>query len=243
MIKGVFFDLGGTLYSYRDIPRVTISLLYQANEKLSMSASPEDIKKSYQEATVQIANAYSDKIYYLHEDLFKDIFMLFCRLLGGKLTREALAWYIKAHREAVTNCLILKKDALTTLRTLKEKGLYLSIVSNIDNDMLRPILKKNQLHDYINHAISSEDSNSCKPHSQIFKDAVQLSDLELSSILFVGDSPEHDINGATSIGLKTALISDGGMPPPLQSGKAGIPPDFTINHLSDLIGIVENDTH
>jgi len=243
MIKAVFFDLGGTLYSYSDVPHVTTPLLHQANERLGTEATAEHIKKSYQTATVQIASIYSDKPYYLHEDLFKDIFTLFCKLLRGKLTRETLTWYINAHREAVTDCLTLKKDALKTLRTLQEKGLYLSIVSNIDNDMLGPIFKNDRLHEYLDHAISSEDAQSCKPEKKIFQDAVKLSGLESDSILFVGDSPEHDINGAASIGLKTALISDGGMPPPLQAGKARIAPDFTINHLSDLIVLVEKENN
>ena len=211
MIKAVFFDLGGTLYSYSDVPRVTTPLLHQANERLGTEATAEHIKKSYQTATVQIASIYSDKPYYLHEDL--------------------------------TDCLTLKKDALKTLRTLQEKGLYLSIVSNIDNDMLGPIFKNDRLHEYLDHAISSEDAQSCKPEKKIFQDAVKLSGWESDSIGFVGDSPEHDMNGAASIGLKTALISDGGMPPPLQAGKARIAPDFTINHLSDLIVIVEKENN
>ena len=66
MIKGIFFDLGGTLCSYKDVPRVTIPLLNQAKEKLDIVATAEDIKKFYQEASFQIAQAYSEKSYYLH---------------------------------------------------------------------------------------------------------------------------------------------------------------------------------
>ena len=243
MIKGIFFDLGGTLCSYKDVPRVTIPLLNQAKEKLDVKATAEDIKKFYQEATIEIAKVYSEKTYYLHENLFKDIFILFCKLLGGELTKETLTWYISAHREAVTTCLTLKENALETLHALQGKGLYLSIVSNIDNDMLEPILKNEGLHEYINHAISSEDVKSCKPDAKIFEEAMRLSGLAADTILFVGDSPEHDINGATNVGLKTVLISDNGMPPPLQAGKARVAPSFTINHLSDLIVIVEKENN
>ena len=72
---------------------------------------------------------------------------------------------------------------------------------------------------------------------------MRLSGLAADTILFVGDSPEHDINGATNVGLKTVLISDNGMPPPLQAGKARVAPSFTINHLSDLIVIVEKENN
>ena len=39
-----------------------------------------------------------------------------------------------------------------------------------------------------------------------------------AEVLFVGDSPEHDIAGARPLGMRTALIVDEGIEPPGQRG-------------------------
>ena len=62
--------------------------------------------------------------------------------------------------------------------------------------------------------------------------------LRAEQVLFVGDSPEHDIAGAAALGMRTALIIDEGMPPPLQSGKQAIDAHHTIRSLAELPALV-----
>ena len=78
----------------------------------------------------------------------------------------------------------------------------------------------------------------CKPDQKIFRHALELANLSEKEVLFVGDSPEHDIAGASRLGMVTVLITDGGMPPPLQSGVRKVTPDFTITELSDILGVI-----
>ena len=59
-------------------------------------------------------------------------------------------------------------------------------------------------------------------------------------MIFVGDSPEHDIIGAKSAGMRTAQITDGNMTPPLQSSEVRAAPDYHISSLSELIKITDN---
>ena len=73
----------------------------------------------------------------------------------------------------------------------------------------------------------------------IFFDCTQTkSGLDVGDILFVGDSPEHDILGGYSAGMRTALIVEPGMSPPLQSGRETVDPDHQIDELSDLLQIL-----
>ena len=238
MIKGVFFDLGGTLYTYKNVPTATAPLLHKALEKVGVVASKDQVKNAYLEATNLTIKEYSCKSYYLHESFFLAVFKSFIELLGGIEKGELNNWYIHSHRKCIVDCLELKTDCISLLKTLKNMGVYVSIVSNIDQDMLEPLIARDQLSKYLNHWTSSEKVRSCKPDQKIFRHALELANLREKEVLFVGDSPEHDILGASRLGMLTALITDGGMPPPLQSGVKNVTPDFTIKELNDILEVI-----
>jgi 2-haloalkanoic acid dehalogenase type II len=233
-MKGIFFDLGGTLYSYRNVPRATAPLLIEAVERLGLMTEFEDVKRAYNRAAIDTTAAYARKPYYLHRDFFRDTFMRFAELVGGEPDDSVHAWYHEAHRTAIIDCLVLKEDCIDTLSHLKEQGLYLSIVSNIDDEMLQPLVAREGLDGFFDHWMSSETARSCKPDRRFFDVALDKSGLDPGSVLFVGDSPEHDVIGAKAAGMKAALIIDGGMEPPLQTGRDTVTPDHTIHNLSEL---------
>ena len=232
-IQGIFFDLGGTLFSYRNVPRSHGELLGAAAERLGL-ADARAIKKAYGTAIAALSAEYAEKPYYLHRDLFRDAFQRCVELVGASASPALLDWYIEAHRESVFGCLEIKPDCIATLGELRQRGLYQCIVSNIDDDMLEPLVAREGLHDYLDHWTSSEAARSCKPHRAFFELCLRKSGLRAGEVLFVGDSPEHDIAGAAALGMRTALIIDEGMPPPLQSGKAAAEAHHTIHSLGEL---------
>ena len=238
-MQGVFFDLGGTLFSYRNVPRATVPLLMEAVTRFGIARSSTQIKDAYAQASRDLAIAYADKAYYLHRDFFQDTFTRFAHLLDAPQNADVHAWYHEAHRVAMVECLVLKEDCQSTLASLLERGLYLSVVSNIDDDMLDPLIAREGLDRYFNHWTSSEAAQSCKPDRRFFEVALARSGLAAADVLFVGDSPEHDIAGANAVGMRTALIVDGGMPPPLQSGRDVVGPDYTIATLAELTKLVD----
>ena len=150
-MRGMFFDLGGTLFSYRNVPRATVPLLLEAVQRLRIDRSPAQIKQAYADAGRDMTLAYADKAYYLHRDFFQDTFARFVSLLDTPAAAEVEDWYDAAHRVAITDCLVLKDDCHSTLAHLKERGLYLSVVSNIDDDMLEPLIARAGLDRYLDH--------------------------------------------------------------------------------------------
>ena len=237
-MHGIFFDLGGTLFSYRNVPRATVPLLIEAVARLGVERTPDQIKDAYAQASRDLTLAYADKVYYLHRDFFYDTFMRFTSLLAAPHDLRVHDWYHEAHRVAIVDCLVLKDDCHATLAALKARGLYLSVVSNIDDDMLDPLIEREGLARYLDHWTSSEAAQSCKPDRRFFEFALARAGLAAAAVLFVGDSPEHDIAGASDAGMRTALITDGGLPPPLQSGRDVVSPDHTISRLAELPDIV-----
>mgnify|MGYP000860930190 CR=1 FL=1 len=91
---------------------------------------------------------------------------------------------------------------------------------------------------FLDHWTSSEAAQSCKPDRRFFEVALERSGLAAGEVLFVGDSPEHDIIGANAVGMRTALILDGGLPPPLQTGRINVSADHNIATLAELKDIL-----
>lgn len=237
MFKGIFFDLGGTLVSYHQVDLIHAPLLLEAAARIGANDA-RAVKRAYAQAVQDTTLDYAPKDYYLHRDFFLDSFARCFALLDTPVQPEINHWYLHEHLQRVRDCLELKADCHATLAQLKALGLYLSIVSNIDDDMLDHIVARDGLHEYLNHWTSSETAQSCKPHRQFFELCLEKSGLAAHEVLFVGDSPEHDIDGAAGVGMKTALIVNEGSEPPLQSGRARAAPDYVIHSLTELLDLV-----
>ncbi|MEM7466889.1 MAG: HAD family hydrolase [Pseudomonadota bacterium] len=237
-IAGVFFDLGGTLFSYSNVTMTNVPLLLESARNMGATCEDREIKKAYALASKEITDTYADRAFYLHKDLFGDIYLRFLAMLDLKYDDAVHASYRTRQQTAIINCLEIKNDCIATLAALKKHGLYLSIASNIDDAMLDPLVEREGLADYFDHCISSEMAGACKPHENFFDYCLQKSGLNASQVLFVGDSPEHDIIGADRAGMKTALIFDGDNPPPMQTGRASAQADHEIHHLSEILGLL-----
>ncbi len=240
MVKGVFFDLGGTLFHYEGANRGIGSALMRAMTQLG-AESTEHIGRAYGRANQEVAKEYAELDYYLHSDLFEETFRRAVRHLDLTFDDEVYGVFRDIQHRTIVEGLSLKEDCLATLEALKDEGLYLSIVSNIDEDMLQPLVARESLQDFLNHWTSSEAAQSCKPHERFFRLSLDLSGLQPSEVLFVGDSPEHDVTGAQAIGMQTALVRNGGLTAPLQSGKETREPDHTIDMLSELVALVRTE--
>jgi FMN phosphatase YigB (HAD superfamily) len=143
-------------------------------------------------------------------------------------------------RDAVVDHLPIRSDCLETLATLKARGVYLAIVSNIDDDYLDPLVKKHGLDEVLDHWTSSEEARSCKPDVGIYRYALKKAGLGVSETLFVGDSLQHDIAGASAAGMRSARIIEEGVDTPLTSGlEITAQPDYEISELAELLGLVE----
>lgn len=98
------------------------------------------------------------------------------------------------------------------LNSLKELGFITCIVSNADNQFLRPAIKKNCWE--FDHIISSEDTRSYKPNSTIFEKALDTCKLAANEVIHIGDSWTCDILGAQAMGLDTLWINRSQRPQP-----------------------------
>ncbi len=91
-------------------------------------------------------------------------------------------------------------DVVRTLEKLRGSGCTLGVVSNAEV-CLRRILEENQLTDYFDTIIISEEVGVEKPDGRIFHEALDRLNSEPERCVHVGDIVEADVNGARSVGI------------------------------------------
>jgi 2-haloalkanoic acid dehalogenase type II len=223
-VAAVFFDFGGTLFSYRRVGGGTGRLIGDAVARLRIEAEPARIGLAYRDATRDAYRALQARPYYLHRDLFEDTWRRFAIGLGVAPDPDWTRWLVERQREIVTESFELREDCIATLGALRGAGLHVAIVSNIDDDYLEPMVERAGLADLLDDWTSSEEASSCKPHEAIYRYACAKASCAPEDVLFVGDSPEQDIAGARSVGMTTALIREPEAAPPGSGvGPAGEP--------------------
>jgi putative hydrolase of the HAD superfamily len=233
-IRAVFFDLGGTLFSNRQIPQACMPVLEAASDRLGVEGGLQTLGRAFVESTQATNATYVDRPYYLHRDLFLDTARRMLDALGLDPSDEFGDWFYRSQRAVVTTQMLLREDCLETLTALRSRGLQLSIVSNIDDDYLEPMMENLGLIPYFDHWTSSESARSCKPDPGIFENAMEKADCAPDEVLFVGDSRVHDIQGSRRVGIRSALLAEGGFSH-LDDPDLEVEPDHVIKSLSELL--------
>jgi HAD superfamily hydrolase (TIGR01662 family) len=100
----------------------------------------------------------------------------------------------------------LRDGVPETLAELRSRGLYLAIVSNIDQEQLEHLAGLGQLEERFDDLLSSEAAGSCKPDGGIFEKALRRADCAASEALYVGDTVRQDIEGANRMGIPSVLL-------------------------------------
>jgi len=234
--RAMFFDLGGTLFSNRDIPIISIPVLQEAARRLGADDELAPVGAAYVKATQRANEIYMNEPFYMHRDLFLDTYRYFAEGLGTSASPEFIEWIYEAQREVMITRIRLREDCVDTLQGLRARGLTLAIVSNIDDDYLHPMIESLGLAPLFDHWSSSHEAESCKPDPVIFEYALQKAGCSADEVIFVGDSQLHDIKGAQAVGMTSVLIREKGGRSPLDVEDAS--PDHVIGSLSELVGLV-----
>lgn len=233
--KAVFFDFGGTLYSYRNKGLGLRDVLSALMDKLGASPSVDEVRRAFRAASGDAYAAHLPLDYYLHRDLFEDTYRRFAETITGKTPEPSLLrWCHEQQCARVIANFELREDCVSTLRALRAAGLHVGIVSNIDDDYLLPMIDRVGLDQWLDAWTSSEQAQSCKPHRGIFEQALAKADCGPEESLFVGDALEADVAGANPLGMTTVFLREEGVPEPPPEGPQ---PAKVIESLSELLPI------
>ncbi len=234
-IRAVLFDFGGTLYDYACLETAERESLLDLVQAAGIEAEPLAIARAYRDAMRAVFRAYLPRDYYLHRDLFRDAAAGMLEALGGRADEKALFGYRRRQWERHARDFRLREGVPETLRALRERGLHLGIVSNIDEDQLEHLGELAGLQEYFDSILSSEEAGSCKPDPGIFAEALRRAGCAPAEALFVGDTVRQDVAGANRAGMRSVLLwhRDDRPPPDLEPR-----PHHVIRHIPDILDLL-----
>jgi putative hydrolase of the HAD superfamily len=235
-IRAVFFDFADTLFSSRLLRDVHLRQLRFVGDAIGVAASDDELRASYREGLGVAYRSVASRPYYLHRELFGQAFLAMARTFGRELDREQVGHAVDRQYAATIEAAELRADCLESLRGLRERGLHVQIVSNIDEEQLVELVRRLGLESAIDSCTSSESAQSCKPDAGIYECALEKARCTAAQALFVGDSPAHDITGPQALGILTALLVADARP-----GAEDCSPDFVIERLGQVLEIVEQE--
>lgn len=124
-------------------------------------------------------------------------------------------------------------DVQEALARLDQSGGRIIILSNATRGMLRPLIARNGLAEYIDDVLTSELVQVFKPHQFLYSIAAERVMARPHEVLFVTTNG-FDVAGAKAASLSVCWLNRRNMPlDPL-----GYEPDFRVHHLGDLVDLL-----
>ncbi len=209
MIKAVFFDLYHTLLGY-DPPREELQA--GALKEFGIEVNPEALRRPLVVADEYIYREHSRQSLGKRSNEER---MVVWAQYERILLREA---GIEADGRLISGLLgkmnqfelkqVLFDDVLPALTGLKNRGLILGLISNVDQD-ITALLDKLGLTAWLQVVVTSLDAGFNKPSPEIFQEAVKRAGVQPDEAIYVGDQYEIDVIGANKAGMKGILIDRG----------------------------------
>ena len=196
MIKGVIFDIDGTLYSYLANDKVAVKSLCEFAEK-NLAVDKENFLKAYCEGRRIVKERLTDGGSRHSRILF---FQTTLELLGKNpflYIREMYECYWSNFLKGMKTF----DGATEFIRKLKENGIKIALCTDMTAQIQYRKIHQLGLCDYIDFMVSSEETGLEKPAPIMFELALKKLNVDAKEAAYFGDSLERDIKGATNLGI------------------------------------------
>ncbi|WP_211464120.1 haloacid dehalogenase type II [Collimonas silvisoli] len=215
-IKGIVFDLYGTLY---DVHSVAASCdAYHPGRGLEISTVWRQKQLEYTWLR-SLMGAYAD-----FEQVTHDALVFASRHLKLPLDDAACAALCKEYLKIKPY-----PEVPEALARLQAMGMPLAILSNGSANSIRSVVVASGLERRFQHLISADDAQIFKPHSSVYTLAEQRLNCDCSELLFVS-SNAWDASGARHFGYAVCWINRAGN----TFDELGQSPDHVVEGLDQL---------
>jgi putative hydrolase of the HAD superfamily len=217
MVKGVLFDLDGTLFDRDSAVRDAFAAQYRAFQRVLAGIEPERYVARLLELD---AHGHADK---------STAFGTLVRELG---LDSSLGDDLAEHfREVYPKFGAPFPDALPTLRELRARGIAIALVTNGRTDNQAAKVSRLGLEPFLDATLISESEGLRKPDRRIFERALARIGVAPEHAWHVGDHPMADVAGAHAAGLTAVWRYVPYWPEPACQA-------FTIHQLSELLPLL-----
>lgn len=248
MIRGVLFDLGGTLHTAdspegRDIWFARRLLDRLSDYDIHLSASPEELARKLHENGEAYKHASEQDLRELPPAEIWDGWYLRDWHIGREklaLIAEELSFLYDYERMRV----IRRPYIRETLDALREQGMKLGLISNIISLSVAPhFLEEYGVKDLMDCIVLSSETGIRKPSPEIFRAAERRLGLRPEELAYVGDTLSRDVAGTRNAGwrLMIQIKNPGAAKRDKGLEHAGLEPDYLIDGLEEIPAIIRRE--
>ena len=226
MIDTVLFDWGGTLTPWVTVPTRDAWRVY------ADAADPDRAS----ELAMALLTADDARWATVRED--HTAFTLAQVLADAGVEPHPAA--MDAYREFWVRATHTDPEAAPMLRTLRERGLRLGVLSSTHwpAEWHEDWLRRDGVLDLFDACVWSCDLPVTKPHPEAFRAAMAaVGATDPATCVYVGDRPYDDVSGAKATGMRAVLVPHSDIPPE-QRVPTDVHPDGVLNRLSDLPDLI-----
>jgi FMN phosphatase YigB (HAD superfamily) len=227
--RAVLFDLDDTLCDYstaREL-RLRIAFSLDSNGK-TLSSHGRDLDQMVAE---------SIRIHPHGVDHFEALFRTY-GIDDSAVAQAAAHWYLNNRFHGLAlfpdTELVLRAVRVTTDGPNRITSRPVGIITNGPVEVQRAKIDLLRIDELVDFVIISEEFGEAKPSRAIFAEALQRTGVDASEAVFVGDSPEFDVAGASNMGMRSIWINRHGVAwePP------GARPDREVRHIGEVPPLV-----
>ncbi len=228
--KHLFFDLDHTLWDFEANSRQTLGELYNRLELRNRGVNDFELfHKNYLAHNDKLWDRYRKGFIKVDELRWKRMWLalLDFRIADEPLAREMGVLFL----ELLPTRKLLFPHTTEILDYLTEKKYRLHLITNGFEKTQHGKLKSSGLDKYFIEVITSEGSNSLKPHREIFEYAFRKTGAAPEESIMIGDTVDVDILGAINAGIDQVHVNHLGGEPVMVNG---VLPTYTVYSLKQL---------
>ena len=248
MIRGVLFDLGGTLHvadspEGRDVWFARRLLDRLGDYGIRLDAAPEELAGKLHENGEAYKHHSEKELRELPAaEIWNDWYLRDWKVGRERLEpiAEELSFLYDYERVRVIRRPYIKE----MLDALREQGMKLGLISNIISLSVAPhFLEEYGVREYMDCIVLSSATGIRKPSADIFRVAEKELGLGPEELAYVGDTLSRDVMGARNAGwrLMIQIRNPGVAHRDRGLENTGLKPDYLINGLEEIPGIIRRE--
>lgn len=245
MIRGVLFDLGGTLHvsdspEGRDVWFARRLLDRLADYGIPLDAAPEELaRKLHENGEAYKRHSEKDLRELPPPEIWNDWYLRDWDIGRDRLApiAEELSFLYDYERMRVIRRPYIKE----TLDALRVQGMKLGLISNIISLSVAPhFLEEYGVRDYMNCIVLSSATGIRKPSADIFRAAERELGLGPEELAYVGDTLSRDVMGTRNAGwrLMIQIKNPGAARRDKGLEHSGLKPDYLVEGLEEIPKII-----
>jgi putative hydrolase of the HAD superfamily len=227
--KHLFFDLDHTLWDFDTNSREALADIYHSLSLEAAGVHDFDLfHKLYLGHNERLWERYRKGLMKVDDLRWKRMAVTLLEFKNGD---EALARKMGiAFLEILPTKKRLFPGTVELLDYLANKKYCLHLITNGFEKTQHHKLETSGINGYFREVITSEGSNSLKPHPEIFDYALLKTGAAKKESVMIGDSPEVDIGGAQNAGIDQVYVNHTGNKEPVKA-------TYTVHSLYELMEI------